>query len=237
MKKNNLIILAAAFFGLHSSSADPTPASDSGMVLSELKTEFLREPLGLETAAPRFSWVMDSAGRGERQTAYRIRVASSLEGLQAGRADLWDSGQVDSDQSVGVPYQGGPLASGGRSFWQVQARDKDGAPSGWSEPAWFEMGLLQESDWGGRWIGAAGDGSIQLRKSFTLDQPVTRARAYLSGLGCNALHLNGRRIGDKVQTIQAYAAKSAYYSIHDVTADLVEGENVLGIVLTRGFHR
>ena len=74
--------------------------------VNALLCEYRTNPLGIDVAAPRLSWQMETGRPGARQTAYRILAASDPERLQAGDADLWDSGRVESDQSVHVPYAG-----------------------------------------------------------------------------------------------------------------------------------
>ena len=88
----------------------------------EPKSEYAVDPLGVDVARPRFSWLLESSERGQMQSAYQILVASSKEKLQASRRDKWDSGKVASDESVNVPYEGSPLASGERCWWKVRVR-------------------------------------------------------------------------------------------------------------------
>ncbi|MEV7866454.1 alpha-L-rhamnosidase [Streptomyces sp. NPDC088124] len=114
--------------------------------------EYGRRPLGLDTPHPRLSWPFVSARPGERQTAYRIRVATAPHRLT--RPDVWDSGKVASGQSVLVPYAGPALASRTRYYWTVRVWDADGAPSEWTTPTWWETGLTDPADWSARWIGA-----------------------------------------------------------------------------------
>ena len=80
-------------------------------------------------------------------------VASSAKALDQDRADLWNSGRVDSDRSVLVLYAGRPLESRTRCFWKVRSWDKDGRPSAWSTPATWTMGILQPDEWKAQWIG------------------------------------------------------------------------------------
>ena len=89
------------------------------------------------------------------QPAYHVLVATSEKQLQANGGDKWDSGKVKSDQSVNVEYQGKALTSGEKCYWKVRVWDKQGAPSTWSQPGSFEMGLLEQSDWKGQWIGVS----------------------------------------------------------------------------------
>lgn len=46
------------------------------MQQSKLQVEYLTNPIGLDITAPRFSWQLESAERGVRQTAYQITVAT-----------------------------------------------------------------------------------------------------------------------------------------------------------------
>ncbi len=117
-----------------------------------LKTEYLENPLGLGTAKPRFSWIVEDLTPGAKQTAYQVQAASSAEKLAAGEADLWDSGKVGSNQSHLVVYEGKPLSSRQQVWWRVKNWDQNGKESAWSEPAWFEMGLTEEADWTAHWI-------------------------------------------------------------------------------------
>ncbi|MDP9362916.1 MAG: hypothetical protein M3Q10_01575, partial [Chloroflexota bacterium] len=123
-----------------------------------LRCEYLTDPLGIDVARPRLSWTLESGRRGERQSAYRILVASDRARLLAGEGDLWDSGHVASGQSTHVVYGGPALASRQRCWWSVRVWDRDGRASASSAPAWWETGLLRSDDWQADWIGLdAGD--------------------------------------------------------------------------------
>ena len=78
----------------------PTSASTAagGVTVDNLRCEYLVNPLGIDAARPRLSWAMVAGQRGQKQTAYRVQVASSRENLLAGHSDLWDTGKIDSDQ-------------------------------------------------------------------------------------------------------------------------------------------
>ena len=115
-----------------------------------LRAAALQDPLGIGDARPMLSWqVIGPAGTA--QAAYRIRVASDPAMLASGKADLWDSGRVESGISTGVPYAGRVLESRQRCHWQVKLWSPDGE-SGWSAPAVWEMGLLLPADWSGEWL-------------------------------------------------------------------------------------
>ena len=123
-----------------------------------LTVEYLRDPVGLDTAAPRLSWKLAAANakaRDLRQTAYRVLVASTPENLRRDRGDLWDSGRVASAQSLNVVYRGVPLQSSQRCYWKVRAWDNTGdAPSAWSVPGRWITGVMRPGSWQAKWIGA-----------------------------------------------------------------------------------
>ncbi|MCA9310557.1 MAG: alpha-L-rhamnosidase N-terminal domain-containing protein, partial [Phycisphaerales bacterium] len=136
--------VAAESAGLHS----------AGLRATRLRTESLVNPLGVEAAVPRLSWVVESRARGAVQSGYRILVASDPEILAEGRGDLWDSGKVESNRTVFVDYAGRALGSRDRCWWKVMSWDGEGAPGPWSETASWEMGLLETGDWQAEWIDA-----------------------------------------------------------------------------------
>ncbi len=217
---------------------------------ADLRAEYRANPLGLDTPAPRLSWVAKARLRGQRQTAYQVVVASTPELLRDGRGDLWDSGQVPSDAGLGVVYAGKSLRSGQRAHWKVRLWDRDGRPSAYGASAWWEMALLRSEDWRGTWIGRdrpppgdekaffAENPSPLLRKAFRIsDRKIERARAYVTGLGYYELRLNGERVGDhRLDPGWTNYDKRVLYSIYDVTAQLRSGDNVVGAKLGNGWY-
>lgn len=204
--------------------------------------EYRRNPVGIDVRNPRLSWQMKTDRMGARQTAYQIRAASNLKDLEQGVADLWDTGRVESDQSVHVAYDGMALESRQRVYWCVTIWDETGTTAS-SETAWFEMGLLQEEDWSAEWIGTAFSGGARsmipapyLRKSFALSAPVISARLYVTALGLFECSINGQTVGEDV-----FAPgwtdyhKRVQYLTYDVTDLLVQGENAIGAVLGDGW--
>lgn len=234
-----LVFASLAATGPGASVAVPSLAA------SRLRAEYLENPLGLDAASPRLSWIVNGEGRARRQTAYQILVAASETDLRAGRGALWDSGKVASAETNAVAYAGPALDSGRRAWWRVRVWDEHDRPSAWSEPAFWEMGLLTPEDWRGKWIARAAFSGGQtrtntppplLRRAFALDGPVKRARAYIVGLGYYEMSINGRRIGDHLLD-PGYTRydQRALYVTHDVTAALEPGENVIGVMLGNGW--
>ena len=120
--------------------------------MAELRTEYAANPVGIDVVAPRLGWQIRAGARGVTQSAYQLQVASSERALRDGKGLLWDSGVVKSPESVHVVYAGPAVGSGQRCFWRVRIWDGGGAASAWSQPAFWEMGLLQPADWTASWI-------------------------------------------------------------------------------------
>mgnify|MGYP005850726555 FL=1 len=170
---------------------------------THLTCEYFSNPLGIDVSRPRLSWHVNDTRRGAVQAAYQLVVAASAEALESAKGLLWDSGKVASDQSVLVEYAGPGLVSRQRCWWRVRTWDSQDQVSPWSQPAWWEMGLLNRSDWKGQWIGSTlvggprtGAPSPYLRKRFRLDRPATSARLYVTALGLYECYINGQRVGE-----------------------------------------
>jgi len=121
--------------------------------VENLRSEYRVNPLGIDVAKPRLSWVLEDDERGQKQTAYQILVASTPEILAKDQGDLWDSGKISSDQSIQVEYGGKPLESRAACHWKVRVWDAEGEVSNWSAPALWTIGLLKSEDWQAQWIG------------------------------------------------------------------------------------
>jgi alpha-L-rhamnosidase len=240
---------------LLSAACSFAPLSASAASVGQLRCEYLKDPLGIDALQPRLSWVLDagkSAAREQAQSGYQILVARNLNELEANQGDLWDSGHVNSDQSIQVRYVGKALASEQECFWKVRVWDDEGKPSAWSEPARWTMGLLNPSDWHGKWIGldesAAADpakkvlgnaqwiwfpegqpdkaapvGTRYFRKAITLPADRTVKQATLFFTADNS--------GEFYVNGQKAGAASDFHAAarFDVTGQLVRGKNLLAV--------
>jgi len=131
----------------------PNEAEKAGLKVRKLRCEYRVNPLGIGVSKPRLSWIVESSERGQFQTAYQIIVSSTRLKLEKNIGDLWDSGKVQTDETSQITYAGKTLSSRMECWWKVRVWDKNGRPSDWSEPAYWTMGLLKQSDWKAKWIG------------------------------------------------------------------------------------
>jgi alpha-L-rhamnosidase len=212
------------------------------LIVSNLTCEYQINPLGIDVLQPRLSWQMQSNQRGAHQTAYQILTASSETSWDNGRGPLWDSGRVETDQSTHVPYTGPALVSGQRVYWKVRVWDEAGREVE-SPSAWWEMGLLERTDWQAEWIGAPFSGGPRtsspapfLRREFVLHKAVIKARVYATAIGLYECHLNGARIGDALLTPGwTDYLQHIQYQVYDVTEMLQPGANAFGALLGDGW--
>ena len=211
----------------------------SALEVKDLRCEYLAAPLGLDTTRPRLSWLVESDRRGERQTGWQVLVASSPDRLAGHEGDLWDSGRVSGDQSIQVEYAGKPLAAGSDCHWKVRLWDRDGHASAWSAPARFSVGLLAADDWKGRWIGTASTDEHAepwFRKTFALARKPRTALAYVGSIGFHELHVNGRKVDDRVLAPSvSHLTKRALYVTYDIAEYLQPGTNVVAVWLSPGW--
>ena len=178
--------------------------------------------------------------------AYRLIVASSEKKLDQNVGDRWDTGRVESATTVNVEYAGSSLSSGERCYWKVRAWDNKGNHGDWTQPSTFEMGLLSENDWRGKWIVAPPEESAPLfRKEFGVDAPVNRARLYICGIGWHEAHINGEKVGDHEfdpaptwydNTLSFPIGSRVLYVTHDITHMIHTGENAIGVMLGNGWY-
>jgi alpha-L-rhamnosidase len=224
------LFLAAATFLFTACQEDRSSAD-----VAELMCEFQENPIGIDRAQPLFQWKMLDERRGARQTAYQLIVSATPRNADRVQADVWDSGKVESDQSVHVQYEGPALETGKIYHWRVRVWDMDGKATPWSATASWEMGLLNSSDWQAAWVARSADNpgrSAQMRKEFVLEnKPVKKARVYVTGLGNYVLYLNGERVGNDLLTPGwTHYPVRLEYQVYDVK-DLLNRENAAGAIL------
>ena len=232
------------------SSVSVSTAADVSVV--KLRCEYQENALAIEVLQPRLSWQLQSENRGVRQSAYRVLVSESKTNVENGQGDVWDSGKVESDRSIHVPYDGKELTSGKRYWWSVRVWDEKGRASAWAEACRWDMGLLEDSDWSAKWISwdeeepygigdagwiwhpegkpneSAAPGTCYFRKSFSIDSGarIRSAHMFLAADNTFVLYANGREVdeGGGWETLRKA----------DLSGVLHAGENTVTVAVTNG---
>ncbi len=195
-----------------------------------LKTEYLINPVGIDSATP---WLYWNCEGGKKQTAWQIIAADDRD------RTLWDSGKVESS-SMRVRWGGKPIPPGTRVRWKIRLWDEDRNPGEWQE-AIFETGIHR---WAAKWI--TGNYRVNKRMRYPVDcfrkrfsvLGFQKARLYITACGLYEAWLNGKRAGNFVLSpgITDYRKRVQYQTI-DVTEFLEKGENTLTVWLADGWYR
>ena len=209
---------------------------DQHMMPVALKTNACVNPIGIDTLHPLFQWMLHAQCMNCYQGAYRIVTVDDMGKI------VWDTGKVRSERQLQIPYDGRRLRSMTRYRWRVMVWDQKDVPSGWSQEASFEMGLLRPSDWQAQWIGGnsdynpleglswiggyAGPGrTLDFRRSFYVGKSLQQAVFDGTAFACWELVCNGvlcRRMNTEWKQDGTSPVRYA-----DLTEYLQEGENTL----------
>lgn len=218
-------------------------------------------PLGYYESRPRFSWQLASLSASQAQSAYQIQVANSAD--FAKEQMLWDSQKTLSDKNAWIHYQGPKLKSRQQVYWRVRIWDEGQRVSPWSATASFELGLLDNEDWKGTWIGHPDtserdkdtilNSSVKdelfpvpnnkyhrpqyLRTNFVLSDNIAYARLYITAKGVFKPYINGAAISKDVMTPGWTPYHKRIETLtYDVTSHLKPGANALAAVLAEGWY-
>ena len=211
-----------------------------GTTLLNLKCEYLVNPEAIDTGEPRFTWQIASADRGIEQTAWMIFVGTDSASVSAGKGDVWESGQIKGS-TVPVVYSGPCLLPLTRYFWNVKVRLGDGSWTELSETASFSTGFMNKTSWKGHWITDTYDFDLKpapyFRKEFTVGGKVKSAMAYIAVAGLYEMSINGKKTGDhRLDPMYTRFDRRTLYVAYDVTRELRQGENVIGVLLGNGWY-
>ncbi|MCX2678621.1 family 78 glycoside hydrolase catalytic domain [Galbibacter sp. EGI 63066] len=215
-------------------------------VFSQIKIDRLLcenrvNPMGIDKIQPKFTWILTSEEKNKTQSAYQIQVSNTADDFDDGL--VWDSEKVNSDRSVHVQYTGSVLKSLEKYYWRVRVWDEKGKASQWSPPEFWQMGMLNQTDWKADWIsvGYQEDSLRQspaLRNEFEIKKQVKSAYAVITSRGMYQAFLNGEKIGkDYLTPGWTSYNKRLQYQIYDITAMIKQGENAVGALLGSGWYR
>ncbi|MFD2117839.1 family 78 glycoside hydrolase catalytic domain [Paenibacillus yanchengensis] len=216
-------------------------ATSKPLVVSEMWTDGLKNPLGIDNATPRLSWsYLHDLPNDFTPHSYRINVASSEALLWENQVDMWDSGIVNSNEHTSIVYGGTLLQPGKRYYWRVSVYDAAGEQYN-SYIAWWEMGLMRQENWQGKWIahpeGKTNKGATLFEQQIDIKPNIKKARMYVCGLGHFELKLNGNKVGNnELEPGWTNYDQSVLYTVYDVTNDLNCGNNSISIEVGNGFY-
>lgn len=203
--------------------------------ISNMTVNFKQTPLGIDSQELRFGWLSESEETGWLQKQYRISIATTQKGLYC--PDIWDSGIVESGESIAVWNQNCCLKPCTQYFWRVTVTSESGETQ--LQDSFFETGVFDEN-FEAKWImhpRPRPGWAVYFRKSFAAEKDIDRVRAYFSGLGAGELYVNGEKIGDHlIDPPFTNYEKIVLYNAYDITSKVRKGENALGVLLGDGWY-
>ncbi|WP_313156756.1 alpha-L-rhamnosidase [Sphingobacterium multivorum] len=211
----------------------------SNCIAVQLTCEHLVNPLGIDATQPRLSWRLEDQRNGAVQQAYQILLGQDSLALLKETKNSWDSGKQLSSSML-VTYNGAQLKPQTTYFWKVKVWDKDGISTS-SKIASFETGMMGMDLWKGKWISDNKDIHARetpyFRTEFKINKPIKSARAYIATAGLYELSMNGQRVGDhRLDPMYTRFDRRTLYVVTDVTQQLQQGENAIGVVLGNGWY-
>ncbi|SHI55050.1 alpha-L-rhamnosidase [Tangfeifania diversioriginum] len=214
--------------------------SSAQIQVTNLKCEHLQNPIGIDETHPRFIWQVQSEQPGYLQEAFQLVVGTEEAEVASGDGNVWESGTVHSSVIPAV-YNGPKLQPFARYFWSVRVQDETGSWTDWSPVAFFETGMIEQTNWKGKWITDTHDYNVKpapyFRKEFSTNKKIESARAYIAVAGLYELSINGQRIGDhRLDPTYTRFDRRNLYVTYDVTENLQQGENAVGVLLGNGWY-
>jgi alpha-L-rhamnosidase len=202
-------------------------------------TDHLRNPLGIDNPAPRLSWQMDDKRHHARQTACRIVAGTDSSAVAKGAGEMWDTGKMLSGSML-HEYAGKPLQIFTRYYWKAILWDDRDRPSSLPVNS-FETGMMNADNWKGAWIDDGNDKDFlpapYFRKQFAAAKEIRSARACIAAAGLYELYVNGNKIGDhRLDPAYTRFDRRNLYVTYDITPQLVQGENAVGVLLGNGWY-
>ncbi|MDO4623120.1 MAG: family 78 glycoside hydrolase catalytic domain [Eubacteriales bacterium] len=202
-------------------------------MIRDLQICYQKNPIGLDEL-PRFSWKLSSEKQNVMQQAYQIQVIGSGQ-------MVWDTGIVESEQSVLVPYAGEALLP--MTVYQVQVSVWDNYKEMGQCLGSFETGLMTEENFAGMWITHAmpeeENGCPVYSKVFTNNKKIRNARIYATALGVYEICVNGEKVSD-VFFAPGWTSyhNRLQYQTYDVTEILQEAQsNEICILSANGWYK
>ncbi|MFV0268187.1 MAG: family 78 glycoside hydrolase catalytic domain [Draconibacterium sp.] len=226
------VLMAVLLFSCSRQSVDFSPEN--------LKSEYLVNPIGIDTKNPRFTWQLLAEESGIQQRAYQVIVGTDSSNVAAGNGDAWNSGSIQAE-TIPVKYEGAGLQPFTKYFWKVKVQLQNGSWTANSKVASFETGMMNPSNWKGDWISDSYDFNIKpapyFRKGFKIGKKIKSARAYIAAAGLYELYLNGEKVGNhRLDPTYTRFDRRVLYVTYDVTQNLSEGENAVGVILGNGWY-
>ena len=231
MQKRILLLILSLFSLTLKGQSDGIP--------SDLKCDYLENPVGIDNPFPRLTWQIDDDSPGAIQSAFSILVGTDSLEVENGEGSMWHTKKIHSQQQL-VSYAGAALQPFTKYYWKVITWNKKNDRNA-STVYSFETGMMDIKNWQGNWISDGRDIQYKpapcFRKQFTARNEIVSARVYVAVAGLYELYINGMKIGNqRLDPMYTRFDRRNFYVTHDVTTQLQQGENAVGVILGNGWY-
>ncbi|WP_232311212.1 alpha-L-rhamnosidase [Robertmurraya korlensis] len=235
---------------------------DRDLWVENLTVESQKHPLGIDVVTPRLSWWIQTEQHHILQTAYHVIVTDD-DGTEVWNTEKVKSDQSLWIDYQGTPLQSRKRYDWKVKVWDNQGRESDWSQlaswemgllkqedwlASWIEPEQQEAVeedfiTIKEIFSGGLKAESLEERAKNLRppqllrRPFTAEKRVKKARVYVTSHGIYQLELNGRRVGD-IEFAPDFTAYDVHlqYQTYDVTPYIHNGDNVLGVIVADGWY-
>lgn len=211
------------------------------VIITQLEVDKLVNPLGLDSQNPDFSWVIQSDQYNLNQSHYQIFVATDK--VFSSKSLVWDSGKVNSSESVYVKYQGKALDFATKYYWTVKVWTNQSSRPRQSGIGFWTTGMMSSENWNSEWIGVdekdkKSKNSPYFTNDFSIDNQIISAQLFITSRGIYEAHINGKRVGESYLTPGWTSYNNRIqYQAYDVKNLISSGNNRLGVILADGWFR
>jgi alpha-L-rhamnosidase len=228
-----VLIIISQVFSLYSSA-------QTACLPVFLRCEYLQNPIGIDAAHPRFTWRLEDKRPGAKQSTFLIIVGTDSMSVSQGTGNCWQAVQKYGNTQL-ITYAGTPLQPFTRYYWTIQVSDKDGHPTPLAHVNSFETGMMQAANWKGAWISDSRDIKQKqvpyFRKTIDIGKKIRSARAYIAVAGLYELYINGQKTGShRLDPMYTRFDRRTLYVTHDITTQLQNGKNAIGVMLGNGWY-
>lgn len=237
--RNRLLLLSICVLQVVLSCGSKSGITE--FTVENLQTNNMLNPEGIEN--PFFSWQINTEEFGFKQVAYELQIASNERKLLNGKADVFKSGKITSEEQFNLDPSFEKYEDASPYYWRVRVWNDKDEKSNWSHPAYFSTGLYGKNAWKSQWITSTDTERKSIpyfRKVFDvqkIDKEITSAFVFLSGLGASELYLNGTMVDSTryLDPAQTNYEQVAFYSTYNITNQLINGKNCFGVILGDGW--
>ncbi len=211
------------------------------ILIDRMEVNELNSPIGLDDQNPNFSWKINCDCYDLKQTHYQIKV--STDKFDSEKNLIWNSGKIESSNSIRIKYNGSSLKYDTNYYWQITIWTNKNNSLIKSNISSWSTGLMEKRNWKKKWIAVEDKDNTKKNSNspyfindFVIKKKIKKANLYITSKGMYEAYINGNKVGDFFLTPgwTSYNNRIQYQSF-DVK-NLINKYNRLGIIVGKGWY-